>query len=172
MPLAPGKQVFFPKGFEQNSSCCFRPLPPPSVGGLDLNSSSSGCARLGSRVVPPLGVVKEEMAVLIVLVRRHRRAVDAAAWMMRSRARLRRKQAQPRCAVCAVVFLPQPEAILTQATVTHWVKKRGVLLGMIKTEQKRVFLTLGFLFSTTLLGALGIVVVLCTKRGSTPGLGR
>ena len=42
---------------------------PPSVGGLDLNSSSSGCARLGSGVAPPLGVVKEEVAVLIVLVR-------------------------------------------------------------------------------------------------------
>jgi len=48
------------------------------VGGLDLNSSSSGCARLGSGVAPPLGVVKEEEAVLIVLVRRHRR-VDGAA---------------------------------------------------------------------------------------------
>jgi len=53
--------------------------PPPSVGGSDLNRSSSGCARLGSGVAPPLGVVKEEVAVLIVLVRRHRRAVGAAA---------------------------------------------------------------------------------------------
>jgi len=57
-------------------------------GGSDLNSSNSGCARLGSGVAPLLGVVKEEMAVLIVLgvvkeevtvlialVRRHRRAV-------------------------------------------------------------------------------------------------
>ena len=44
---------------------------------MDLKSSSSGCARLGSGVVPPLGVVKEEVAVLIV-VRRHRRAVGAA----------------------------------------------------------------------------------------------
>ena len=55
------------------------PLPPRlSGGGLDLISSSSGCARLGSGVAPPLGVVKEEVAVLIALVRRHRRVVGAA----------------------------------------------------------------------------------------------
>ena len=48
------------------------------MGGLDLNISNSGCARLGSGVAPLLGVVKEEVAVLIVLVRRHRRAVGAA----------------------------------------------------------------------------------------------
>ena len=48
------------------------------MGGFDLNSSSSGCARLGSGVAPPLGVVKGEVAVLIALVRRHRRAVGAA----------------------------------------------------------------------------------------------
>ena len=41
----------------------------------DLNSSNSGCARLGSEVAPPLGVVIEEVAVLIVLVR----AVDDEA---------------------------------------------------------------------------------------------
>ena len=34
------------------------------LGGLNLNSSNSGCARLGSGVAPPLGVVKEEVAVL------------------------------------------------------------------------------------------------------------
>ena len=51
---------------------------PPSVGGSDLNSSNSGCSRLGSGVATPLGVVEEEVAVLIVLVRRHRRAVGAA----------------------------------------------------------------------------------------------
>ena len=45
---------------------------------MDLKSSNSGCARLGSGVAPPLGVVEEEVAVLIVLVRRHRRAVGAA----------------------------------------------------------------------------------------------
>ena len=45
---------------------------------MDLNSSNSGCVHLGSGVAPPLGVVKEEAAILIVLVRRHRRAVDAA----------------------------------------------------------------------------------------------
>ena len=49
------------------------PLPPS----LDLNSSNSGCARLGSGVAPLLGVVKEEVAVLIALVRRHRRSVGA-----------------------------------------------------------------------------------------------
>ena len=53
-------------------------LPPPQWGGLDLSSSNRGCARLGGEVDPPLGVVVEEVAVLIVLVRRHRRAVGAA----------------------------------------------------------------------------------------------
>jgi len=52
--------------------------PPPSVGGLDLDSRSSGCARLGGEVGPPLGVVVEEVAALVVLVRRHRHAVRAA----------------------------------------------------------------------------------------------
>jgi len=52
--------------------------PPPSVGGLDLDSRRSGCARLGGEVGPPLGVVVEEVAVLVVLVRRHRHAVRAA----------------------------------------------------------------------------------------------
>ena len=51
------------------------PPLPPSVRGLDLNSCCCCCVRLGSGVAPPLGVVKEEVAVLIVLVRRHRRAV-------------------------------------------------------------------------------------------------
>jgi len=45
---------------------------------LDLSSNNSGCARLGSGVAPPLGVVEKEVAVLVVLVRRHRRAVGAA----------------------------------------------------------------------------------------------
>ena len=45
---------------------------------MDLNSSNSGCARLGSGVVPPLGVVEKEVTVLVVLVRRHRCAVGAA----------------------------------------------------------------------------------------------
>jgi len=40
--------------------------PPPSVGGLDLDSRSSGCARLGGEVGPPLGVVVEEVAVSLV----------------------------------------------------------------------------------------------------------
>ena len=33
--------------------------PPPQWGGLDLDSRSSGCARLGGGVGPPLGVVVE-----------------------------------------------------------------------------------------------------------------
>ena len=52
--------------------------PPPSVGRLDLNSSNRGSACLGGEVDPPLGVVIEEVAVLIALVRQHRRAVGAA----------------------------------------------------------------------------------------------
>ena len=52
--------------------------PPPQWGGLDLDSRSSGCARLGGEVGPRLGVVVEEVAVLVVLVRRHRHAVRAA----------------------------------------------------------------------------------------------
>ena len=52
--------------------------PPRNGGELDLNSSNRGCARLGGEVAPPLGVVIEEVAVLIVLVRRHRRAVGSA----------------------------------------------------------------------------------------------
>ena len=56
----------------------FRFCAPPLSGGLDLDSRNSGCARLGGEVGPSLGVVVEEVAVLIVLVRRHRRAVGAA----------------------------------------------------------------------------------------------
>ena len=52
--------------------------PPPQWGRLDLASRSSGCARLGGEVAPPLGVVVEEVAVLVVLVRRHRAAVRRA----------------------------------------------------------------------------------------------
>ena len=81
--------------------------PPPSVGGLDLKSRSRGCARLGSGVAPPLGVVEKEVAVLIVLVRRHRRAVGAAvrrAVNDEVRAQSRRRRAQPRCAACPQVI--------------------------------------------------------------------
>ena len=46
------------------------------MGGLDLNSSNSGCARLGSGVVPPLGVVEKEVAVLIACFRSSRRSLD------------------------------------------------------------------------------------------------
>ena len=45
---------------------------------MDLRSSNRGCARLGGTVPPPPGVVKEELAVLVVLVCRHCCAVDAA----------------------------------------------------------------------------------------------
>ena len=47
--------------------------------GLDLGGGNSECARLGGSKVPPLGVVKEKVAVVVVLVRRHRRAVGTAA---------------------------------------------------------------------------------------------
>ena len=47
--LAPPKSSTAPKGF----------INSPLSGGLDLNSSSSGCVRLGSGVVPPLGVVEK-----------------------------------------------------------------------------------------------------------------
>jgi len=43
-------------------------IMPPLSGGLDLDSRSSGCARLGGGVAPPFGVVVEEVAVLVVLV--------------------------------------------------------------------------------------------------------
>ena len=39
--------------------------PPPLSGGLDLDSRSSGCARLGGEVGPPFGVVVEEVAIFI-----------------------------------------------------------------------------------------------------------
>ena len=51
------------------------------MGGLDLNSSSSGCVRLGSGVAPPLGVVEKEVAVLIVLVRRHHAFLMARTYL-------------------------------------------------------------------------------------------
>jgi len=41
---------------------------PPLSGGLDLDSRSSGCARLGGGVGPPLGVVVEEVAVLVIFL--------------------------------------------------------------------------------------------------------
>ena len=58
--------------------CRFPAPPSPQCGGLDLNSSNRGCARLGGEVDPPLGLVVEKVAVLIVLVCRHRRAVGVA----------------------------------------------------------------------------------------------
>ena len=75
-------------------------------GGLDLNSSNSGCARLGSGVAPPLGVVKEEVANLILLVRRHRGAVGAAVRRAVGSEvpGAGRRRAQPRCAVCPQAF--------------------------------------------------------------------
>jgi len=52
--------------------------PPPLSGGLDLNSRKSCCAHLGGEVGSPLGVVVEEVAALVVFVRRHRHAIRAA----------------------------------------------------------------------------------------------
>ena len=62
----------------KHSVCRYFFYAPPLSGGLDLDSRSSGCARLGGEVGPPLGVVVEEVAVLVALVRRHRNAVRAA----------------------------------------------------------------------------------------------
>jgi len=39
-------------------------IAPPLSGGLDLDSRSSGCARLGGGVGPPLGVVVEEVVFI------------------------------------------------------------------------------------------------------------
>ena len=43
--------------------------PPPQWGGLDLNSSNRGCARLGSEVAPPLGVVIDEVVAFLMCSR-------------------------------------------------------------------------------------------------------
>ena len=43
-----------------------------------LNSGNRGCTRLGGEVALPIGVIKEEVTVLVVLVRRHCCAVGAA----------------------------------------------------------------------------------------------
>jgi len=52
--------------------------PPHLREGLDPNSGNRGFARQGGEVAPPLGMVKEEeVAVLVVLVRRHCCAVGA-----------------------------------------------------------------------------------------------
>ena len=56
-------------------------VPPPQWGigsKQHTGSSNRGCARLGGAVAPPLGVVKEKVTVLVVLVRRHCYAVGAA----------------------------------------------------------------------------------------------
>ena len=50
----------------------------PPQWGIGSRQQKQRCARLGGEVVSPLGVVVEEVAVLIILVRRHRRAVRAA----------------------------------------------------------------------------------------------
>ena len=65
-------------GREQARSSPFFSCPPPQWGGLDLDGDNSGCAHLGGSKVPPLGVVKEEVVDIVVLVRRHRRAVGTA----------------------------------------------------------------------------------------------
>ena len=69
---------------------------------MDLNSSNRGCARLGGAVAPPLGVVKEKVTVLVVLVRRHCYAVSAAlrrAVDDEVPSAVEKKTVQPRCAV-------------------------------------------------------------------------
>ena len=70
--------LVFGSGLAKFPHMYFLTPPPLSVGGLDLDSRNRGCARLGGEVAPPLGVVVEEVAVLVVLVRRHRHAVRAA----------------------------------------------------------------------------------------------
>ena len=56
-------------------------LPPPLRGigsKRHTGSSNRGCARLGGAVAPPLGMVKEEVTALVVLVRRNCCAVGTA----------------------------------------------------------------------------------------------
>ena len=47
--------------FAQTNSKDIFLCPPPLSGGIGLDSRSSGCARLGGGVGPPLGVVVEEV---------------------------------------------------------------------------------------------------------------
>ena len=49
----------------------------PSVRGSDLSSFNRSCARRGGEVAPPLGVIKEEVVVPVVIARWHCRAVGA-----------------------------------------------------------------------------------------------
>ena len=99
--------------------------------------SNSGCARLGGEVAPPLGMVKEGVAVLVVLVRRHRRAVGAAV-----------RQAVDDEVSSVVEKETGPAAV------------------------RRVPPDLLDALPVHALGALGIIVVLSTRRGSAPGRGR
>jgi len=50
---------------------------------FDLSSGKRDCARLGGEVAPPLGLVKQKLAVLVVLGRWHRRAAGAAGAAVR-----------------------------------------------------------------------------------------
>ena len=52
-----------------NSPQGFWILTSPLSGGLDLDSRSSGCARLGGGVGPPLGVVVEEVAQILIIIK-------------------------------------------------------------------------------------------------------
>ena len=75
------------------------------MGGVDLNSNSSGYACLGSGVAPLLGVIEKEVTVLIVLVRRHRCAVGAVVRRVVVRpGAVEEEAAQPRCAMCPQAF--------------------------------------------------------------------
>ena len=51
------KYILAAEASTQRSTILMDFQPPPSVGGLDLDSRSSGFARLGGGVGPPLGVV-------------------------------------------------------------------------------------------------------------------
>ena len=83
------------------------------IGSIQYTGSSNrGCARLGGAVAPPLGVVKEKVTVLVVLVRRHccavgaavRRAVDDEVPGAVEEETAAGRRAQPRCAVCLQAF--------------------------------------------------------------------
>ena len=88
LELRPSKNTVTPLPQIITSGLIFFFVPPPPVGGIGsiqyTGSSNRGCARLGGgAVTPPLGVVKEKVTVLVVLVGRHcavgaalRRAVD------------------------------------------------------------------------------------------------
>ena len=80
------------------------PLAHAPSGGLDLNSSSRCCARLGGEGAPPplLWLKKKwpSWSSSAVGIAAPLAPWCAGPWMMRSQARSRRRRVQPRCAVC------------------------------------------------------------------------